>query len=353
MTIQYRSLIRSTLAVAVASFMFVNAIPAAAADTEEGAYSFAVLGDTPNNPTFTEMFPQQIQQMNRDSSLEFVAHVGDIKNGAQRCNWGYFSSIRDRFDQFSAPVVFTPGDNDWADCHRDTNGGYNPMERLTVLRNVFFDHKNRTLGQDKRYIPTQVDAGYPENSSFHHRGVSFAVINVTGSGNGLAPWYDWGYKTANARQLAELEARTANNIKVLRESFDRAERENHPAVIILTHADMFGPNHPNPTSTTHKGYRSTVAEIAKLSRDFTKPVYLINGDSHEYNADYPLAESSRWLGVYDQEPVENLRRITVDGDNKANNYLKITVNPQVAGAAGSGSPSPGSSISHERVRFTP
>lgn len=346
-------MIRSTLAFAAASFMFVNAMPAAAADAGDDSFSFAVLGDTPNNPTFTEKFPQQVQEMNRDSSLEFVAHVGDIKNGSQRCNWAYFKSIRDRFDEFAAPVVFTPGDNDWVDCHRDTNGGYNPMERLTVLRNLFFDQRNRTLGQDKRYIPTQVDAGYPENSSFHHRGVSFAVINVTGSGNGLAPWYDWGYKTANARQTAELEARTANNIKVLRESFDRAKRENHPAVVILTHADMFGPGHPNPTANTHKGYRSTVAEIARLSRDFGKPVYLINGDSHEYNSDDPLAAGSRWLGVYGQEPVPNLHRITVDGDNKANNYLKITVGPQLAGAAGSDTTSPARSISHERVSFAP
>ncbi|WP_223286487.1 hypothetical protein [Kocuria atrinae] len=75
MTIQYRSMIRSTLAFAAASFMFVNAMPAAAADAGDDSFSFAVLGDTPNNPTFTEKFPQQVQEMNRDSSLEFVAHV--------------------------------------------------------------------------------------------------------------------------------------------------------------------------------------------------------------------------------------------------------------------------------------
>ena len=345
MTSHYRSMIRSTLAVAAASFMFVNAMPAAAAGAEEGPYSFAVLGDTPNTPLMTEKFPEQIQRMNEDPSLEFVAHVGDIKTGSQRCNWAYFTMIRERFDRFTAPVVFTPGDNDWADCHRDSNGGYNPMERLTVLRNVFYDQRNRTLGQDKRYIPTQVDAGYPENSSFHHRGISFALINVTGSGNGLAPWYDRGHTTTNQRQWAEVEARTANNIKVLRESFERAQRENHPAVVILTHADMFGPGHPNPSPATHRGFRDTVAEIATLSRDFGKPVYLINGDSHEYNADRPLTQGSRWLDVYGQEPVSNLSRITVDGDNKANNYLKLTVNPR-AGSGGNGPV-----VSHERVYF--
>lgn len=352
MTMHKRSVIRSVVAATAAAFMFASAMPAAGAETGE-SYSFAVLGDTPNNPRFLEEFPQQIQQMNQDSSLEFVAHVGDLKNGSQRCNWGYFSMIRDHFDEFTAPVVFTPGDNDWTDCHRETNGSYNPMERLKVVRDIFYDQRHRTLGQDKRYIPTQVDAGYPENSSFHHRGISYAMINVTGSGNGTAPWYDWGYKRVNDRQLNELQARTANNIKVLRESFDRATRENHPAVVILTHADMFGPNHPNPTANTHNGYAETVAEIARLSRDFGKPVYLVNGDSHEYNVDNPLATGSRWLGVYGQEPVNNLHRITVDGDTKANNYLKITVNPQVAGAAGSSTVSPGESVTHERVNFTP
>lgn len=338
-------MIRSSLAMTAASLMLVTAVPAAAASTDNSPYSFAVLGDTPNNPTMTERFPARIQQMNDDSSLEFVAHVGDIKNGSQRCNWAYFTMIRERFDRFTAPVVFTPGDNDWVDCHRDNNGGYNPMERLTVLRNVFYDQRDRTLGKDKRYIPTQVDAGYPENSSFHHRGISFALINVAGSGNGLAPWYDRGHTTTNQRQLAEVEARTANNIQVLRESFERAQRENHPAMVILTHADMFGPGHPNPTPTTHKGFQDTVAEIAALSRDFGKPVYLVNGDSHEYNADLPLAHGSRWLDVYGQEPVPNLHRITVDGDNKATNYLKITVNPR----AGDSETDP--AVSHERVYF--
>ncbi|MCT1803297.1 hypothetical protein VVR84_09105 [Kocuria carniphila] len=43
-------MIRSTLAFAAASFMIVNAMPAAAAETEEDSFSFATLGMCDQEP---------------------------------------------------------------------------------------------------------------------------------------------------------------------------------------------------------------------------------------------------------------------------------------------------------------
>ena len=34
--------------------------------------------------------------------------------------------------------MFTPGDNDWTDCDRPSNGGFNSLERLDHERQVFF-----------------------------------------------------------------------------------------------------------------------------------------------------------------------------------------------------------------------
>jgi len=39
------------------------------------------------------------------------------------------------------------GDNEWTDCHRPNNGGYNPLERLAKVRATFFPSPGRTLGQ--------------------------------------------------------------------------------------------------------------------------------------------------------------------------------------------------------------
>ena len=43
--------------------------------------------------------------------------------------------------------------------------------------------------------------------------------------------------------------------------------------------------------------------------------------------DHPLGAGSAWLTFYGvSQPVSNLTRITVDGSNNANDYLRVTVN---------------------------
>ena len=47
-----------------------------------------------------------------------------------------------RFNQFRAPTVYVPGDNEWTDCHRTNNGGYNALERLSYIRANLFSTEN-------------------------------------------------------------------------------------------------------------------------------------------------------------------------------------------------------------------
>ena len=44
--------------------------------------------------------------------------------------------------------MFTPGDNDWTDCDRPSNGGFNSLERLDHERQLFFSTPF-TLGQHR------------------------------------------------------------------------------------------------------------------------------------------------------------------------------------------------------------
>ncbi len=68
-----------------------------------------------------------------------------------------------------APVdalVYTPGDNEWTDCHRSNNGKYDPLERLAALRNGFFLFPNVTLGGRQLPLFTQADHdGLPEHQT--------------------------------------------------------------------------------------------------------------------------------------------------------------------------------------------
>ena len=45
----------------------------------------------------------------------------------------YFAQIFAGFSTLT-PLVYTPGDNEWTDCHRANNGAYDPLERLGVVR---------------------------------------------------------------------------------------------------------------------------------------------------------------------------------------------------------------------------
>ena len=56
--------------------------------------------------------------------VSLVMHLGDIKNGSSVCSTEYFEQIRNDFDGFEDPFVYTPGDNEWTDCHRANNGAY-------------------------------------------------------------------------------------------------------------------------------------------------------------------------------------------------------------------------------------
>jgi hypothetical protein len=100
-------------------------------------YTLAVVGDNPYGAAKLSGFPGFVEFINADPKVDLVAHVGDIKAGSDLCTDQYFETIRDLFAQFNDPLVFTPGDNEWTDCHRANNGKYEPTERPTNFERCF------------------------------------------------------------------------------------------------------------------------------------------------------------------------------------------------------------------------
>lgn len=306
-------------------------LPANAADNSpaaDPAFTFGVIGDIPYGAAEIAKFPARIQDINADSELKFVAHVGDIKNGSSVCSDAYFEHIRSEFDTFEHPLVFTPGDNEWVDCHRTNNGAYNPLERLDRLREVFFNEPGKTLGGTMP-VKTQENLGLPENVRFTRNRVAFSVVNVQGSNNSLQPWSGLGETAATPEQLAEVEHRTDAVLAQIRETFSDATRRNDRAVVLMTQADMFDPallDAALANPATMSGFREIVQTIIAETNRFDGPVYLINGDSHVFAENQPLAEGSPWLEVYGGSAgADDLQRITVDGSNNATNYVRFTV----------------------------
>src|SRR3954471_9391447 len=141
---------------------------------------YAVIGDTPYGDAQIADFPGDVAEINADPDVSLTLHVGDIKNGSSLCDTSYFELIRKDFDGFADPFVYTPGDNEWTDCHRANNGGYQPTERLDAIRRTFFPVHGRTLGRSAEAVVYQSDA-YPENVRWAQSGVTFAVAHVVGS----------------------------------------------------------------------------------------------------------------------------------------------------------------------------
>jgi hypothetical protein len=320
----------AALAVAAASALIVTGIeaapaPAAQVEKADQNYTFAVIGDIPYGDAQIANFPNVIAQINADKSVQWVDHLGDIKNGSSVCSDEYFAMIKSDFDNFVDPFVYTVGDNEWTDCHRANNGGYNPLERLAKIRQVFFPQPGRTLGQDSARVDSQANQGIPENVRWERADVSFAAADIVGSNDSLAPWT--GNTAPTPEQAAEVLARTSASLQEFHDAFAVAREHHDKAVVLLIQADMFDPTVPNPAFADYYGFQPIVAAIARESLAFNGPVYLFNGDSHVYNSDNPLAAGSSWLSFYKiGTPVPNLSRVTVDGSTGVNNYLRVTVN---------------------------
>jgi len=337
--------IKTTTAALTLALGLLASQPATAADNTSEAFTFGVIGDIPYGDAEIAKFPARIQDINADSDLKFVTHVGDIKNGSSVCSDEYFANIRTQFDTFSHPLVYTPGDNEWVDCHRTNNGAYNPLERLDRLREVFFDEPGKTLGATMP-VKSQESLGLPENVRFTQNRVAFSVLNIQGSNNSLLPWTGLGETTATAEQLAEVQHRTDAVIAQIHETFADAERRNDRAVVLMTQADMFDPSllaaaTANPETVS--GFREIVKTVIGETNGFDAPVYLINGDSHVFAENEPLAEGSPWLDTYGQPAADELQRVTVDGSANATNYVRFTV---------AGNSTGGEVLSWEKVPFS-
>jgi hypothetical protein len=312
-----------TLALA-ATQVPASANPSRPTGSDKHGYTFAVIGDIPYGDAQIAAFPKVIAQINADPAVEWVDHLGDIKSGSSVCSDEYFRMIKADFDRLRDPLVYTVGDNEWTDCHRPNNGGYNPLERLDAIRELFFAQPGRTLGQHSARVISQADQGIPEDVRWERADVAFSAVHIVGSNNSLAPWT--GHTTATPEQTVEVLARTAAVIRQIQDTFADARRHHDRAVVLFTQADMFDPTVPNPTFADYYAFQPIVATIARESAAYQRPVYLFNGDSHVYNSDRPLGPGSSWLSFYGiGRSVPNLTRITVDGSTGVSDYLRVSV----------------------------
>jgi hypothetical protein len=311
-----------------------DAIAGDAVDEDsDSPYTLAVIGDTPYGPVKLAEFPSLIAKINADRDVQIVAHLGDIKAGKNAdCSTEYFRSIRSLFDSFEDALVYTPGDNEWTDCHKaiKNNGTYTPTERLAEVRALFFPVTGQTLGINSTHVLSEArdpaNSAYVENVLFKRANVVFAALNIPGSNNDLADWGSpLGADAASyPTQSQEFAARAQANSAWLSKTFSTAIRTHAAGVVLFFQADMW-----DKSESTLSGFDALVQQIGTLSADFGKPVLLLEGDSHKFRVDNPFSVSSPLHALHAATPVaENVTRIVVEGsDAGRTEYLRLRIDP--------------------------
>jgi hypothetical protein len=308
-------------------------------------YAIGLWGDLPYSDVQALVgVPNLIADMNRQD-LQFTVHDGDLKAGngtpgsvtPTTCSDALYTQALGFFNALRAPAMLTPGDNDWTDCDRPSNGGFSSRERLDHERKVFFGSAY-SLGQRRMRQEVQssplclgVNGAVPcvENRRWTFGRVTYVTLNVQGSCNNLCD---------TAPDAAEWAARNQANIAWLRESFRFAAARQSAAVMIVAQA--------NPGWDATDGTRAPLRDAKTLAETdgqpdgfmdylialreeviaFRRPVAYVHGDSHYHRIDKPLLDSAG-------RRLENFTRVETFGDNQANgnndvNWLKVTVDPR-------------------------
>ncbi|WP_157267814.1 hypothetical protein [Azohydromonas aeria] len=293
-----------------------------------GGFAFALMGDMPYSPREVAAVDRLIDAVNADAEVGVVLHVGDVKGGAERCDEGIYRERLRQVQRFAPPVVYTPGDNEWTDCHRPSNGSYVPTERLALLRKLFFAEPGRSLGQRPMALQSQgrempAHATFVENAMFERQGVLFATLHVVGSQNDTAPWRGVDPKddvtATNPERQAEFEARQAANLAWLDRLFDTAQRRGAPGVVVAMQAN---PRiEAAPGSPARKGFDAVLDKLRQRALAYGHPVLLLHGDDHEFFMDQP------WYRDSSPEPkLANVTRVQGYGSPRVH-WVKVRVLP--------------------------
>lgn len=237
------------------------------------AFRFGLFGDLAYRPHEEALLEHVFDDLNR-ASLDFVVHLGDLGAPSQgSCTDRLWERRRARFAASVHPLVYTPGDNEWTDCHPGHQLDFDPLERLESLRRFFFATE-RSFGERSFVLERQ--EGYRENARWTHRGITFVTLHVVGSNNGLG---------ISAALDAEHAERMRANLAWMRAGFAAARASR--AIVLLQQANIF----PEVTPFPGRSGTGTAELRAALEQEvlaYGKPVLLAHGDSHYFRVDKPL-----------------------------------------------------------------
>jgi hypothetical protein len=251
------------------------------AAVSDGPFTIALIGDSGYNAEQDRMLLNTRTAIS-SRPYAFVVHDGDIQHPDDPCTDERLQYVYELFDGFSSPLVFTPGDNEWADCP-------DPEARLAAIRQRFFSDA-RSLGQ-RRLTLTRQAAPWVENARWTAGNVVFATLNVPGPTG----------RSSGAEGLHDA------NVAWLNAAFDAAEAQQSRGVMIVWQDDPFDGNSDEELEDV----------LIRRTRAFDRPVVLVHGDTHVYRLGKEWREAPKLieLQTYAQANVDHWVEVTVDPAN--------------------------------------
>jgi len=267
---------------------------------QDGLFQFGLIGDMPYTPIQEREYTRVLEAMNA-TDLAFVIHVGDTQPnpaaGTQRCTDDSYRVTLNSFQSVRHPLILTPGDNDWTDCHRVREFEVDPLERLAKIRALFYPD-GRSLGQRALSVESQANDGFHskfrENQRWAIGDVMFVTLHIVGSNDNFG---------RNPEMDAEHMERKAANLAWLRAAFARAKAENSKGLVLMAHANpgfenywphiaksrYFSPFVAGGVLPFHStAFGDYVAALRNELENWNRPVAFLHGDTHLFRIDKPL-----------------------------------------------------------------
>ena len=292
-----------------------------ASPVQAETWRFAVIGDTPYSSYEERELPRMLDDIAAQHP-QFIVHAGDFKNSKDLCSDALFAERRALLDASRVPLLYVPGDNEWADCHKLMAGHYDPLERLQKLRQLFFAAPH-SLGQQTLTVEQQA-GNYPEQLRWRLGPVVFISLNVPGPNN------NFGKGPEPSR---EFSARNPAVIEWLQQGFAVARREQAAGVVIVMQGNPAFKH--AAAGLAHVGYRQLLATLRSETLAFPGQVLLIHGDTHWQRVDQPLRHP------ISKRPLANFTRLETFGypllgwvkvivDSEHPRLFRFEVNPHQA-----------------------
>jgi hypothetical protein len=294
------------------------------AHAEAPPISFAIASNVVNKPADETTLQLMLDAIGRDRNTSFIVYDGNLKSESEPCRDTLYNTRQQIFDSSRKPVVLLPGGNDWASCNLSHAGGYDPVERLDFIRQLFFGDSN-SLGQTPISVIRESDVArfrpFRENVRWQTNGIAFIGLNAPAPNN--------HYLTAGGRN-GEFEDRSVANAFWLEHAVETARRTDMRAVVVFLQGDpdfaryerrdRFAWLRFSRGDTSRDGFLELKRSLVKAAESFRGPMIVIHGSdtpvAKGFRIDQPLRNDKGAV-------VTNLTRIAIGLKNPQSQWLEV------------------------------